>query len=204
MALKMHGALSSARLGELLKITGEAARQQLTRLAEDGLVEAAPEIRGVGRPRQNWSLTAKAQARFPDTHADLTVQLLGIVRAELGEQALERMISKREELTRRGYAQALERCSDLKQKVALLAAIRSGEGYMAEWREEEDGSLTLIENHCPICAAAAACRGFCRAEMEVFQSVLGPDVAIAREEHLLSGGRRCTYSIRERAEQPAS
>jgi hypothetical protein len=38
--------------------------------------------------------------------------------------------------------------------VAELARIREEEGYMAEWNPEQDGSLFLIENHCPICAAA--------------------------------------------------
>src|SRR5690606_33917727 len=68
MALKMHGALSSAALGAKLGTTGEAARQQLARLAEEGLVVATSEAKGVGRPTQSWSLTAAAQARFPDTH----------------------------------------------------------------------------------------------------------------------------------------
>jgi predicted ArsR family transcriptional regulator len=68
---------------------------------------------------------------------------------------------------------------------------------MAAWHEEDDGSLLLVENHCPICAAATACQGFCRAELDVFRDVLGPDVSITREEHIVSGGRRCSYSIRE-------
>jgi predicted ArsR family transcriptional regulator len=65
---------------------------------------------------------------------------------------------------------------------------------MAEWRAEGDGFL-LIENHCPICAAAAACQGFCRAELEVFQDTLGPGVAIERIDHILAGARRCAYRI---------
>ena len=68
---------------------------------------------------------------------------------------------------------------------------------MAEWREQEDGSLLLLENHCPICAAATACQGFCRAELEVFRAVLGPDALVTRQEHIVSGGRRCSYAIRE-------
>ncbi|MDB5613604.1 MAG: MarR family transcriptional regulator, partial [Devosia sp.] len=38
MALKMHGALSSAELGAKLSTTGVGARQQFARLAEEGLV----------------------------------------------------------------------------------------------------------------------------------------------------------------------
>ncbi len=197
MALKMHGALSSAALGAKLGTTGEAARQQLARLADDGLVVAASEARGVGRPTQSWSLTPSAQARFPDTHAALTVQLLGIVRNSLGEAALDTLIAAREAETRIAYETALADRTTLRDKVAALADLRSAEGYMADWREEADGSLVLIENHCPICAAATACQGFCRAELDVFRSVLGPQTEVVRDEHIVAGGRRCSYAIRE-------
>jgi predicted ArsR family transcriptional regulator len=79
--------------------------------------------------------------------------------------------------------------------VEALAQLRTREGYMAEWWEEADGTLVLVENHCPICAAATACQNFCRAELDVFRSVLGPHASITRSEHLLSGSRRCAYTI---------
>lgn len=195
MALKMHGALSSAAIGKLLGTTGEAARQQLARLAEDGLVVATSEARGVGRPSQSWSLTPAAQSRFPDTHAALTVQLLDIVRTSLGDAALDAIISAREAETRTIYQSVLTDDLPLRDKVARLADLRSQEGYMAGWTEEADGSLVLVENHCPICAAATACQGFCRAELDVFRSVLG-DADVTRNEHIVSGARRCSYTIR--------
>ena len=197
MALKMHGALSSAELGAKLSTTGEAARQQLARLAEEGLVLSSSEARGVGRPTQRWSLTAAAQSQFPDTHAALTVQLLDIVRNSLGDAALDTLISVRETETRIAYQSAVPEHLPLRDKVAALADLRSAEGYMAAWSEEPDGTLMLIENHCPICAAATACRGFCRAELDVFRAILGPDAHVERREHIVSGGRRCTYSIRK-------
>lgn len=197
MALKMHGTMSASALGQRLGTTGEAARQQLLRLAEEGLVVAASEARGVGRPTQSWSLTPAAQARFPDTHAALTVQLLDIVRANLGESALDVIISVREAETRAAYDAAVADRTSLRDKVAALAALRTGEGYMADWREEPDGSLLLVENHCPICAAATACQGFCRAELEVFRAVLGPGASVTRQDHIVAGGRRCSYAIRE-------
>ncbi len=196
MTLKMQGSLSATALGDRLGTTSEAARQQLARLADEGLVEARSASAGVGRPTQLWSLTPTAQSRFPDTHAALTVQLLDIVRTRLGDDALDAIISAREAETRSAYVAAVEPAPDLKSRVAALAELRSQEGYMAAWTEQPDGSLLLIENHCPICAAATACQGFCRAELEVFRSVLGPDVEVERQDHIVSGGRRCTYSIK--------
>ena len=74
-------------------------------------------------------------------------------------------------------------------------AIRTEEGYMAEVKPGGGGSFLFIENHCPICAAAAECQGFCVAELELFRKVLGPGFRITREEHILSGARRCAYRV---------
>eukprot|EP01034_Spumella_vulgaris_P034247 gene34247-42231_t len=82
------------------------------------------------------------------------------------------------------------------RRAVEAAVLRDAEGYMAETEVQPDGSLLLIENHCPICAAATSCQGFCRSELQVFQRVLGEGCQVERAEHLLSGARRCVYVIR--------
>ena len=191
--LKTRGPQQASDAGKVLGTTGEAARQQFVKLAKDGLVEAVAETRGVGRPVQLWHLTAAGNARFPDTHSELTVQLLRTVRDKLGEQAIELLIDTREQETRINYKQAMVGATDLQERVARLTAIRCREGYMAESHLQEDGSFLLVENHCPICAAATVCQGFCRAELSVFTEVL--QAHVERSEHILAGARRCAYRI---------
>ena len=77
-----------------------------------------------------------------------------------------------------------------------LARLRDREGYMTQVEAAPGGGFRLIENHCPICTAAKACRGFCQSEWEVFSGLMGPGATVTREEHILSGGRRCVYAIR--------
>jgi predicted ArsR family transcriptional regulator len=192
--LKMRGPQRAADLGTALGITGEAARQQLVKLAAEGLVEATSVPVGVGRPSQTWGLTEKGHARFPDTHAELTAQLLRTIRSQLGEEALDRLIAARADEALANYTALLKGRSDLGERVARLAEARTREGYMAECRREGDGYL-LIENHCPICVAATACQGFCRAEQEVFEAALGRDVSVERTDHIVAGDRRCVYRI---------
>lgn len=194
MLLKTRGPLQASDAGMILGTTGEAARQQFVKLAKEGLVVSEAQTRGVGRPIQLWQLTEAGNAQFPDTHSELTVQLLGLIRSQLGDSALELLIDSREQETRTQYCQAMVGANSVTERVERLVAIRSREGYMAQLQVESDGSLLLIENHCPICAAAASCQGFCRAELAVFQQVLG--VPVERVEHILSGSRRCTYRIR--------
>lgn len=192
--LKTRGPQTAAALGAAAGVTGEAARQQLLRMAGDGLVVSTAEAHGVGRPAQVWNLTAAGNARFPDTHAELTAQLLGTIRATLGEETLERLIDARAAESKAAYGAALQGAANLGEKVARLAAARTREGYMAESRADDAGYL-LVENHCPICVAATACQGFCRAELDTFRTVLGPDATVERTEHIVQGDRRCAYRI---------
>ena len=192
--LKTRGPQTAGDLGKATGVTGEAARQQLVRLAADGLVVATTAPHGVGRPAQVWGLTEAGNARFPDAHAEVTAQLIGSIRAQLGEAVLDRLIEARGAESRASYAAALEGAADLGERVARLAEARTREGYMAESRAEGEGYV-LVENHCPICVAATACQGFCRTELDTFRDVLGPDVSVERTEHIIGGDRRCVYRI---------
>jgi predicted ArsR family transcriptional regulator len=196
--LKTRGPQTAVDLGTRLQITSEAARQQLLRLSAEGMVYAKSEVRGVGRPVQVYHLSPAAQGRFPDTHAELTAQLIGEIREVLGEDAMEKLIAVRETGTRKRYDALLSGEQSLPRKIARLAEIRNNEGYMANWEKEKGESYLLVENHCPICAAASACTGFCRSEKAIFEHVLGRNVQVERVEHLLAGARRCAYRISSR------
>jgi predicted ArsR family transcriptional regulator len=193
--LKTRGPAETLALAGALAISRQATLQHLERLVAEGLIDHADERRGVGRPRRIWSLTATAQARFPDTHAQLTLEMLDTMRAEFGEAGIDRLITRREAVTTQSYIQALAPLRSLGARVARLAELRTAEGYMADWSQDPGGGFHLVENHCPICAAAAACQGFCRAELETFRKALGPDVSVERTDHILAGARRCAYRI---------
>ncbi|RUM26253.1 transcriptional regulator [Rhizobium vallis] len=192
--MKTEGPQLAAAIGDALGISGEAARQQLAKMAEEGLVEPITvATAGRGRPRQLWHLTAAGNRQFPDGHAELTANLLGTLVEQLGSEALDTVISAREAETLTRYRQELERADDLATRIEALAAIRTREGYMADSWKQADGSFMLVENHCPICAAATVCAGFCRSELETFRAVLG--ARVERSEHILAGARRCAYRI---------
>lgn len=193
--LKFRGSQTTPAIARHLKITLPGARKHLNALLEAKLVSFADEAGGVGRPKRSWHLTPAAEKRFPDSHAVLTLEMIGAVRQVFGDEGLDRLIATREAETESRYGAALSGLRDMGKKVAKLAELRSAEGYMADWQALPDGSFLLAENHCPICAAARTCQGFCRSELQVFQKALGPSVTIERAEHILSGARRCAYRI---------
>ncbi len=195
--LKTRGPLPLHALAEALKVTTEGARFQLQKLAADGLVQATTAVKGRGRPQQIWSLTEKSESRFPDTHAELTLRLISSIRETLGDDALNAVILSQQKNNIRKYNTELKQFPELEDKLQELAALRDKEGYMASCTKEGD-SFLLVENHCPICAAAKACQGFCKAELETFRTVLGKEVNVQREDHIVAGARRCAYRITPR------
>lgn len=194
LLLKSKGPAQTKGLAEAMGISRQAARFQMERLAVEGLVEHVTERAGVGRPRRSWSLTPKGNQRFPDAHAQMTVELIEAVREEFGPAGLDRLVARREKATEFAYRKALEDAGTLEQRLARLAEVRVAEGYMAEWSRRDDGAYLLIENHCPICVAAAACQGFCRSELALFEMMLAP-AKVERTEHILAGARRCAYVV---------
>jgi len=194
--LKTRGPQTAQQLAALLALTSMGARKQLESWQEKGMVTHEDVADKPGRPSRRWLLTEAGHARFPDRHADLTLQLIDQVRALFGEAGLDKLIGSREAASEQQYRRHLAAAPSLPERVAALAQARSAEGYMAEVDTGDDGSLLLIENHCPICAAARQCQQFCRSELEVFQRVLGPDCAVGRVEHMLAGARRCVYLIK--------
>jgi predicted ArsR family transcriptional regulator len=193
--LKSRGPLATGTLARTLGITVVGTRQHLAKLHAEGLVVFDDRAGDIGRPKRFWRLTAKGHGRFPDTHGDLTVNLIDGIRSVFGETGLDRLIELRQETAVAAYRGALEPCSGLEDRLRTVAHLRTKEGYMAEFEAAPDGSFLLIENHCPICAAAKTCQGFCRSELELFRAVFGPGTSVTRQEHLLSDGRRCVYRV---------
>src|SRR4051812_15329362 len=193
--LKTDGPLGSAQLAEHLGLTAMAVRLHLYALQSEGLVAAEDRPVPVGRPAKFWRLTREADRHFPEAYAELSVALIDAMQETFGAEGLNRVLVSRCARQREDYSKRIRAGDPLKKRLAELARVRTEEGYMAEVRGEDGGSFLLVENHCPICAAANACQGFCSTELDLFRDVLGPDVEVERVEHIVAGDRRCAYRV---------
>jgi predicted ArsR family transcriptional regulator len=193
--LKQRGPTDSTTLAAALKLTPMAVRLHLYALRDQKIVDHVEESRAIGRPAKLWRLTSQAHRIFPDAHAELSVSLIEAMGQAFGPSGLDQLLQIRKKKQSEAYAQALQPLSTLPERLQALAEIRTREGYMAEVQPLDPGVFLFVENHCPICAAATACLGFCVIELETFREVLGPAVRIEREEHILAGARRCAYRV---------
>jgi predicted ArsR family transcriptional regulator len=194
--LKTKGPQAASALAQRLHLTAMAVRQHLYRFREEGLVKFSNERRPVGRPAQIWRLTERAATRFPESHAELTLEMIGAIRAAFGEEGLNKLLKERTRRQLRDYSTKIRSAgSGLLERVRALSEIRSAQGYMSECMARPDGTILFAENHCPICIAAESCQGLCREELSLFREVLGKKTTVERTDHILAGARRCAYVI---------
>ena len=192
----MRGALPSSTMAEELGISSMAVRQHLKDLQNEGDVLSSDISGGKGRHTEYWELTDHASRHFTDSHRDLILDLLENMKHSLGPEGMDRLLEKRGEGQIETYKARVDPLTSLLAKVEGPARIRSEEGYMADLQADGDDICYLIENHCPICAAAESCAGLRATELEVFRKTLGDEVKVERTEHLLNDSRRCVYRIR--------
>ena len=193
--LKREGAQDAGTLAGTLGVSAMAVRQHLYALEGEGLVTFEEEPRPVGRPAKLWRLTEAADRFFPDGHAELTLGLLAALRETFGEAGMEKLLAARTAEQTAAYGRRFEPSDSLVARLVALAEIRTEEGYMAAIEYAGGGEFLFVENHCPVCAAARSCQGLCASELEVFRTVLGPDVTVERSDHILAGARRCAYRV---------
>lgn len=192
--LKSRGPQTTGQLAEAFELTTMGVRQHLNALTKNSLIDFYTESTGVGRPTRFWQLTTQGHSRFPDSHSDLTLQLIDSVRDIFGPAGMEQLVAHRENNSLAHYQREMVGENSIEDKLEKLKQLRSEEGYMAQW-QFTDGAYVFIENHCPICAAATACQDFCRSELQQFQQLFHGLATVERSEHIIQGAHRCCYRL---------
>ncbi|TDF95791.1 helix-turn-helix transcriptional regulator [Paenibacillus piri] len=190
--LKTKGSLTVSDMAKQLGITEMAVRRHLNTLERDGLIEATLVRQAMGRPTNLYSLTGLADELFPKKYHHLTLDLLGELVSEAGEEQVERLFERRKERLISRYGEQMEG-KPLADRVKTLAEIQNANGYMVDWNAAEDGSYVINEHNCPISQVANAYNHACQCELMMFKSLLKADVE--RTECLVKGGIKCSYVI---------
>src|SRR3546814_11471387 len=110
-----------------------------------------------------------------------------------GAEGLDKILQLRAREQIAAYRARMDSQASLPKKLQALAEIRTDEGYMAEVSKANGGYL-LVENHCPVCAAAAACTGLCNMELAVFR----------RRSEKRRAGKECVSTFSTRVTQSHS
>lgn len=193
--MKKSGPLSAKEITNELQITEMAVRRHLSTLERDGLIEPKMIRQTMGRPSAVYGLTELSEGLFPKNYHTLTLDLLGELALESGEDTVNRLFEKRRDKLRSQYKPALEGRA-FADKVKKLAEIQNDNGYMTELERNEHGDFVLKEHNCPIAQIANRYNHACECELELFQSLLNTEVE--RTECLAKDGHKCVYIISNR------
>jgi DeoR family suf operon transcriptional repressor len=203
VALRKRGEARAEELAAQLDVTVSAVRQHLQGLAAADLVAHREERAGPGRPRHVYRLAPAAEALFPRSYGELTVELLDYIGdedPELVARAFERRRRARVERTQVRLAGL-----DFDARVAEVARVLDEDGYLAEVEPlpgEQDG-WRIVEHNCAILAVAQRYGHACSTEIAFLREVL-PDADVVRVSHILSGAHACAYEVRQHAIDAAS
>lgn len=193
--LKTKGALTVSDMAKQLGITEMAVRRHLNTLERDGLIESKLVRQAMGRPTNLYSLTENADELFPKKYHHLTLDLLGELMEDAGEEKVQQLFERRKERLIGRYEAQLQG-KPLAERVQTLAEIQNSNGYMVDWTATEDGQFVIHEHNCPISQVANQYNHACHCELLMFESLLDADVK--RTECLVKGGMKCSYVIQEK------
>ncbi len=198
-AVRRRGEASAEQIAEQLDMTVSGARQHLSALIRDGLVESAetetPEPKRGRRPLV-YAATDAADALFPKAYGELTNELLGYLEGT-DPKLLDALFAQRREHRISNARARLESRRDLGAKVAELTRILDEDGYLASSERVSPGVYRIVEHNCAIWAVAQRYGQACTSELDFIRAVL-PDATVERVQHMVAGARRCAYEVRAR------
>nr|AIA14073.1 Bacterial regulatory protein, arsR family [uncultured bacterium] len=190
--LRRNGQMTAAELSETLGIGAVGVRQHLALLERDNMVRAMGVRRGVGRPSHLFALTQTAEALFPRRYDRIALDAIAFVEQSGGPQAVDQLFASRREKLRAQFAPRLAGKNPVEQ-VAELATILTEQGYMCDWEQLPDGTLTLIEHNCPVDCVARDYPQACSQELILYEEILG--VPITRDLTIAQGANCCRYRV---------
>ncbi|MNZ60904.1 hypothetical protein D3C78_789800 [compost metagenome] len=193
--MKTSGPLSTREITVQLGITEMAVRRHLGTMERDGFIESKMIRQTLGRPTAVYGLTELAENIFPKKYHTLTLDLLGELADESGEEYVNHLFERRKDKLNRKYEPQMQGKS-LPDKVRKLAEIQNENGYMTECEQVEEGHFILKEHNCPISQIANQYTHACQCELKLFESLL--EASVERTECLAQDGNRCVYVIRSR------
>lgn len=192
--VKRTPGLTARELGRELGYSLNGVRHHLKELEADGLVSYERRHHGVGAPVFVYRLTAAGEALFPRRYEATLLELLDHVVAQEGREAAVRVLEAHFTALTSRLGGTVAGASP-QRRLETVAAALTDEGYMAEWREQHDGSFaTLTEHNCAVKAVAERFPEMCQAEARFLEAVLGGPVE--RRAHILTGCGTCEYHVR--------
>lgn len=190
--LKEMGQASAASLAARLNVPPVTARYHLDILQGDNLVTAAKVRRpgAVGRPQQFYSLTAEADAHFPDNFVLLTTGVVRQLKQMLPAEEVEGCFRTLAEEMAQPLVSESPQDEKMDERMQRVVSFLNERGYLARW-EQETGQLHT--HNCPYAGVSSEHRELCCMDLALIESLSGRGCEVVRT--IAEGGRCCSYQM---------
>jgi predicted ArsR family transcriptional regulator len=149
--LKRSGSLPVSVLTQQLGVSYMAAKQHCEDLKKIGYLERTRIPRSsVGRPEIFYSLSAKADALFPQAGVDFTLDLLEEIKSLHGDSTPDRILFQHFQKQQEKWTVHLTKLPTLVEKIKKLAALREQNGCSTRCTPMGNGRISLEEFHNPL------------------------------------------------------
>lgn len=184
--LKFSGGLPVSELSRDLGASYMAVKQHCEELKKLGYLDRSRVPRtAVGRPEIFYSLSAKADALFPNVAAPFTFGLLDDLKSLAGDTMPDKLFFQHFQKIYETWEPAISKSATLSEKAVKLAALRGKVGCHVRLQTAEDGGLTLEEVHNPLQRLFEKFPRAMAMEVKMIEQLL--ETRVVRKE--FSGGR---------------
>jgi DeoR family transcriptional regulator, suf operon transcriptional repressor len=183
-------------LADEVGINPISVRHHLTNLQAEGLISAAEERHGVGRPRLVYSLTEDGLERFPTRYLRLTTRLLSQMKEQLPQPMVSDMFKQVATSLAAEHEQQLIGLS-VEERLNVMKELLGDEGFVVEW-EKKDKDYLIHEITCPYLQVGHVHPEVCIVDQTLISKMLA--VPANKIQCILSGAAHCTYIVKTSAE----
>jgi DeoR family suf operon transcriptional repressor len=189
--LLSHPRSTIADLAAAAGINSISVRHHLNYLQANGLVSAAEERHGIGRPRLVYSLTEQGFERFPTSYLRLMNQLLAQLKLSIPEDQLDKIFSQIATTILEKYVNKLKSLS-FEERINLIQEILTQEGFTIELERKENG-IELHEITCPYYQIGQNHPEVCKLDQKLISGILS--IPAEKIQCVLRGDAHCIYII---------
>jgi len=190
--LKQDGEAPVGVLAERLEMAPISVRYHLDILLGDELIEVSKSKgrKTVGRPQKLYSLTANADAYFPDNFALLTAGVVSQMKQILPPDKIDGCFRKLAQEMALPLTQNSPEDEPLDDRMQRVVSFLNERGYLAHWDPSEG---TLHTHNCPYTGVATEHRELCCMDLALVETLCGENCD--QVQAIADGGRCCSFRV---------
>lgn len=197
-AIKAHGAIDARTIADLLGVSYEAARSEISEMETRGEVSPsspAVAVKTRGRPTRVWKLTNRGEHLFPKKYDEVLSELVTAIEqtgVESSIQVLESMVGAKLETFQDQLLPARSTSDKLRVMTSLYD---SGDEYMTV--SQSGNILSLTESNCPILDVATEHPWICSVSVNTIARATGKSVK--RVSKFQDGDGKCVFQLSDQS-----